>query len=56
MQIPPVSIYMRVCLQLRDQYTGADGGGGLHDRVPERSHAPQEDARPRLAEEMLSDD
>lgn len=47
---------MRVCPQLRDQHTGADGGRGLHDRIPEWRHTPQENAGPGLAEEMLSDD
>lgn len=42
--------------QIRDQQSGAAGGRGLHDRVPERSDAPQEDAGPRLAEEVLPDD
>lgn len=45
-----------VSVQVCDQHAGADGGGGLHDRVPERRHPPQKDARPRLAEEMLPDD
>lgn len=43
-------------VQVCHQHAGADGGGGLHDRVPERRHPPQENARPRLAEEMLPDD
>lgn len=52
-----LSVYLVcVCLQLRDQHAGADGGRGLHDCVPERSHAAQKNAWPRLAEEMLSDD
>lgn len=42
--------------QVRDQQPGAAGGRGLHDRVPEWGHAPQEDARPGLAQEMLPDD
>lgn len=42
--------------QIRDQQPGAAGGRGLYDRVPERSDAAAEDAGPRLAEEMLSDD
>lgn len=45
-----------VSVQVCNQHAGADGGGGLHDRVPERRHPPQENARPRLAEEMLPDD
>lgn len=45
-----------VSVQVCHQHAGADGGGGLHDRVPERRHPPQKNARPRLAEEMLPDD
>lgn len=47
---------MCVCPQLCDQHAGADGGRGLHDRIPERRHTAQENAGPGLAEEMLSDD
>lgn len=42
--------------QVRHQQSGAAGGGGLHDRLPERRHAPAEDARHRLAKEVLPDD
>lgn len=42
--------------QVCDQHVGADGSGGLHDRLPEWSHASQEDARPWLAEAVLPDD
>lgn len=45
-----------VCLQLRDQHIGADGSRGLYDRIPEWSYPPQKNARPWLAEKMLSDD
>lgn len=47
-----------VCVlhQVRRQQPGAAGGGRLHDRLPQRSDAPPEDARHRLAEEMLPDD
>lgn len=49
-------VHVHVCLQVCDQHTGADGSRGLHDCVPEWSHAPQKNAWPWLAEEMLSDD
>lgn len=49
-------IYVCVFRQVRGQQPGAAGRRRLHDRLPERSDSPQEDARHRLAEEMLPDD
>lgn len=49
-------ILVSVSPQLRDQHPGVDGGGGLHDSLPERRHTPQKNAGPGLAEEMLPDD
>lgn len=42
--------------QVCHQQFGTPGGGRLHDRVPEWSHPPAEDARHRLVEEVLPDD
>ena len=42
--------------QVRHQQPGAPRGRRLHDRVPERRHAPAEDARHWLAEKVLPDD
>lgn len=44
------------CPQVRCEQPGAAGGRRLHDRLPERSNASQEDAWHQLAEEMLPDD